>query len=160
MTTSQPPAWLGAALAAAQYQDSLTGLCLPCITLYLPWAYYVMRGWKPIETREHSRFAYLVGKTVGIHVAQKVDRFGYRSAAQWLEVEQLTEAMEAEEEGLKGFILGTVRVTEHRPLNVFDEPGALIECKTLRWGSFLRDVRPFQSPIEAKGHQGIWYHQL
>ena len=46
---------------------------MPAISLYQPWAEWIMLGWKVIETRKHWRFACLVGKDVLIHAAMRYD---------------------------------------------------------------------------------------
>lgn len=34
---------------------------IKCISMWQPWAWWVMRGWKTIETRTHNRFKGLAG---------------------------------------------------------------------------------------------------
>ena len=46
---------------------------LTVISLWRPWCFWVMLGWKTIETRTHDRFANMMGKRIGIHAAQKWD---------------------------------------------------------------------------------------
>lgn len=43
------------------------------ITLWQPWATWVVLGWKTIETRLHPRFASLAGQVIGIHAGLKFD---------------------------------------------------------------------------------------
>jgi len=47
----------------------------PVITIKQPWASRIARAQKTIETRTHSRFKRLKGKTILIHVGAGIDRF-------------------------------------------------------------------------------------
>lgn len=129
-------------------------MIIPVITLWQPWASWIMMGWKTIETRTHSRFACLEGKTIGIHASLKWDNDAniralyYISQAQKLKTEYF--------KSIKGAIIGTVFVRQHRLLNGLDSQQALIDCKkTQRYGLILDNINPIE-PIKISGKQGIW----
>jgi hypothetical protein len=128
---------------------------LPIISLWMPWANWVMLEWKPIETRTHKRFAGLVGKRIGIHASIKWDHSAISAARPYLTAEQIVQTESFLRIG--GAILGTALVTEHRRLTADDSQGALIECKTERYGLFLSDVK-VEPVIPCRGKQGIWYY--
>lgn len=46
----------------------------PVITLYQPWATWIMRELKTIESRTHARFNSLLYKTILIHAGQTTDK--------------------------------------------------------------------------------------
>lgn len=134
---------------------------LTCISLWQPWAQWVMLGWKTIETRTHNRFKSLVGKRVGIHATHKWDRATAKLALPYLTKEQLEQTGKMYDQWqTSGQLLGTVEVTQSRLLVPADAPQAMIECDTTRYGLFLRDPQPFEKPIPAKGMQGIWRHKM
>jgi len=136
---------------------------LPVISLWQPWAYWVLRGWKTIETRTHARFRCLAGKRIGIHAAQKWDILWPITAAQFLGAEQFHETNEfygersrraAEGKPIAGLV-GLAQVREFRSLLDRDAKDALIECVTPRFGLFLEDIKQIK-PIAMRGRQGIW----
>lgn len=137
-------------------------LLTPVISLWQPWAQWVVLGWKPIETREHPRFETLAGKRIGIHAALKWDKTAIHVARPWLTDEQFHETMEmfrtSHHDG--GKILGTVFVKEHRLLDPDDAPAALIECETLRYGLILTEPIKFAEPVPCKGRQAIFHAAL
>lgn len=128
---------------------------LPVITLYQPWATWIMRGWKTIETRTHDRFKSLDGKTVLIHAGQKTDASAINN--QYLTKEQL---LHNPDEVINGFILGSAYVQYLGCLDPMDSVNALIECETLRYGLLLESINVFTEPIPVKGEMGIWYYDL
>lgn len=127
---------------------------MPVITLYQPWATWIMREWKTIETRTHNRFAGLKGKRILIHAGQKTDCSRHVWGNDYLSGEQL---LQAPEEMINGFILGSAFVYDSRELTPEDAPKALIECETQRFGLFLSEIHWCENPIPEKGEMGIWY---
>ena len=127
----------------------------PIITLYQPWATWIMREWKTIETRTHNRFSSLHGKTILIHAGQKTDVPAFFNP--YLTKKQILDA-----DGMvNGFILGSAYVCNIGPLTDFNSKAALIDChSTNRFGLFLKDIKKFEKPIPAKGEMGIWYFDL
>ena len=128
---------------------------LPVITLYQPWATWIMRGWKTIETRTHNRFACLENKKVLIHAGQRTDAEAITNP--YLTKEQL---MHEPDEMINGFILGSAYVNDFRLLNSNAAQRALIECETKRYGLFLEKIDRWEIPIPEKGEMGIWYYDM
>lgn len=130
---------------------------LPVITLWQPWATWVMLSWKRIETRTHSRFACLTGKTIGIHAAEKMDLAAAFVAKNFL-TDQQRRLMDPYRH-VRGAIICTARVEYHRLLTDADSSEALIDCgNVMRYGLILREITPIM-PILCRGKQGIWYHR-
>lgn len=127
----------------------------PVITLYQPWATWIMRGWKTIETRTHNRFACLDKKTILIHAGQKTDASAMNN--DYLTKEQL---LHKPDEIINGFILGSAYAQHLGCLDPDDGVNALIECNTLRYGLLLSSINVFEEPIAVKGEMGIWYYDL
>lgn len=73
----------------------------PSITLTQPWATWIIRGWKTIETRTHNRFACLDKKTILIHAGMTTDKSAANNP--YLTKDQL---MYNPDEMVNGFILG------------------------------------------------------
>lgn len=130
---------------------------LPVITLYQPWATWIMRGWKSIETRTHDRFACLKGKTILIHAGQRTDDSEAVIHNPYLSKEEI---LRDPDEVVNGYILGTARVYNARWLWPTDSIWALIECETKRFGLELDAIKKFETPIPEKGEMGIWYYDL
>ena len=131
----------------------------PVITLYQPWATWIMRGWKTIETRTHNRFASLLHQTILIHAGQINDRYAVDAFYHgYLTREQL---LHDQEEMINGFILGSAHVDATGWLcgHSYENKAALIET-TERYGLFLTDVKKFDQPIPEKGEMGIWYFDM
>lgn len=125
---------------------------LPVITLYQPWATWIMRGWKTIETRTHSRFSCLKGQRILIHAGLKTDPNALH--VPYLTLEQL---LYLPDEMVNGFILGSAYVKDFRLLNESDSEAALCDCKGRLYGLFLEDIERWTYPINEKGSQGIWH---
>ena len=128
---------------------------IPIISLWMPWANWVMLGWKTIETRLHRRFTGLAGKRIGIHAACKWDDKAFAAAKPYLTYDQYARSENFLRIG--GAILGTVGTSAHRLLQSWDAKYALIECSSVqRYGLVLYDPQTIEA-IPAKGKQGIWY---
>jgi len=127
----------------------------PVITLYQPWATWIMRGWKDIETRTHDRFACLNTRTILIHAAMTTDGDAINNP--YLTREQIKFNPD---EMVNGCILGSVHVYDFQKLNPEHSKRALIECDTKRFGLFLQAINKFDTPIPVKGNMGIWYYDL
>lgn len=127
----------------------------PVITLYQPWATWIMRGWKTIETRTHNRFACLDGKSILIHSGQRTDAEAINNP--YLTKEQI---LFNPDEVINGFILGSAYVQYLGCLDPDDGVNALIECETVRYGLLLENINVFSEPIPVKGEMGIWYFDL
>lgn len=125
----------------------------PVITLYQPWATWIIRGWKTIETRTHNRFASLQGKTILIHAGQRTDESAFYNP--YLTEQQI---MFNPKEVINGFILGSAFVMAADICMGIDSKRALIECYTLRYGLYLSNVVQYDNPIPVKGEMGIWYY--
>jgi len=133
-------------------------MIIPVITLWQPWASWIMAGWKTIETRTHNRFAYLEGKTIGIHAGLKWDEEAAHLASQYISMEQVLATSDFI--SIKGRLLGTAFVKQHRVLNKEDSKQALIDCKeTKRYGLILEKLTLI-APIKISGKQGMWKYKL
>ncbi len=135
-------------------KDISTNNILPVITLYQPWATWIMRGWKTIETRTHSRFSCLKGQRILIHAGLKTDPNAIH--VPYLTLEQL--ASKPEMGLVTGCILGSAFVKDFRLLNGSDSEAALCDCTGRLWGLFLEDIERWKYPIPEKGSQGIWHY--
>lgn len=131
---------------------------LPVITLYQPWATWIMREWKTIETRTHKRFACLLHKTILIHAGQKTDDSDITVNNPYLTKDQI---LHNPDEVINGAILGSVYVDACGWLcgDPYENRSSLIET-TDRYGLFLKDAKKFSEPIYTKGEMGIWYFDL
>lgn len=131
---------------------------LPVITLYQPWATWIMRGWKTIETRTHNRFGSLLGKTILIHAGLKTDDSNLTVNNPYLTKAQI---LHNPDEVINGHILGSCHVARFGLLSEIHETRALIECRSVnRFGLYLTDIKKFDNPILCKGEMGIWYFDL
>ncbi len=131
---------------------------LPVITLYQPWATWIMRGWKTIETRTHNRFSSLEDKIILIHAGMKTDDSYYTINNPYLTREQI---LLNSDEMVNGFILGSAHVSKINLLYNYNSKDALIDCyNTERYGLFLDSIKKFDNPIPVKGEMGIWYFDL
>jgi len=129
---------------------------MPVITLYQPWASWIIRGWKTIETRTHNKFKSLMGKRILIHAGLTTDE-GAAANNQYLSVRQLDECSTYP----NGFIIGSALVYEYRVLDENDSRAALIDCcSVIRRGLFLSEVLAFSKPLKAQGSMSIWYYDI
>lgn len=128
-------------------------MILPAITLYQPWATWIIRGWKLIETRTHARFASLKGKRILIHAGKRTDENAVNNP-------YLTRAqiLYKPDEIVNGCIIGECLVQDFGKLNNSHSKHALIDCgSTERWGLFLNEIMMIDKPIPVQGEMGIWY---
>lgn len=128
----------------------------PVITLYQPWATWIMREWKLIETRTHNKFACLNAKRILIHAGLTTDQMAINNS--YLTKDQI---LQDPDEMVNGFILGSVWVDAVGRLNDSHSKAALIDCGSVeRYGLLLGSVNKFKDPIAEKGEMGIWYYDL
>lgn len=120
----------------------------PVITLYQPWASFIIEGYKTIETRLHDRFKNLKGHNILIHAGKKFDKDHY--------------SIESKSYYDYGCILGKVYVYDFQALDEKHSLDALIDCENVkRYGLFLKNIEKFDEPIyNVKGSMGIWYYDL
>ena len=131
-------------------------MILPVITLYQPWATWIMREWKTIETRTHNRFGCLLGKTILIHAGMNTDAAAINNP--YLTKQQL---MYEPNEVINGFILGSVFVKSFGKLSSIHSEKSLIDCGNIeRFGLYLSQIEKFSEPILCKGEMGIWYFDI
>lgn len=140
----------------------MKGITLPALTLWQPWATFVVAGFKPIETRTHGRYRSLEGKRIAIHSAlRKPKKAELDARFDWLKDHGRDDILE--ECGWfmdiypRGYILGTALVDEVRFMTPDDEDGALCDYYPGAWAYVLNDARRFAEPIPCKGEQGIWH---
>ena len=130
------------------------------ITLYEPWASWILWGWKIIETRGHDRFRGLRGCQIGIHAGLRFDRSALHVAREYLSVEQLEKILQVQSAiggWLHGRMVCTATVYECRPLTAADSPLALADCSGGdRYGLVLSNVMAIAGHPEVKGQRGIW----
>lgn len=125
------------------------------ISLWQPWAFWVMIGVKKIETRLHTRFKGLIGEDIFIHSAWKTN---YKTGDTWPYLRDIRDyPFYGEAMKTRGAILGIIHVNEFRPLKgLRDAIDSKIECDSVqRYGLILSNPRPLQTPIPWKGQQGI-----
>lgn len=124
------------------------------ITLWQPWASWILWEWKTIETRTHARFAKLEQKRIGIHAGKHFDDAAIETARDWLTEEQIQTTLHYPHQHQA--IICTVFVHGAAIVSRAKEHLALIECNTVRHGLFLHSREILNPPITAKGRQGIW----
>ena len=127
---------------------------MKAISLYQPWAAWVVTGQKTIETRGHDRFKGLVGQRIAIHathrfdddVVDAVDAAGALLPPRVRALQTLT----------RGAIIGCVDVVDARWLTEADSKAALCPCGVNRFGLILANAKALDVPVKIRGHQGIW----
>lgn len=131
---------------------------IPVITLKQPWVSWVMKGLKLKESRIHTNFKTLEGKTFGIHSAMDYDKSDYVVKNPYLTQVQIDASFSYP----TGVILGTVHCDKFLELNGDrHEQEALIECRSIkRYGLNLITPKPFEKEIPCKGELAIWYFDL
>lgn len=131
---------------------------MPAITLYQPWASWIIWGLKTIETRTHNRFKSLKGSRILIHAGKKTDESDSVVRNPYITFEQL---IYKHEELINGYIIGSALVQDFRVLDEKDSKAALIDCgNTLRYGLILNESLTFSEPIKINGEMGIWYYDV
>jgi hypothetical protein len=122
------------------------------ITLWQPWASWIARGLKTIETRTHHRFAGLVGSRIALHAGQKFDKTAIDSATPYVDdLDSLTI------NARHGEIICTAKVCDACWLDDSHSKAALIDCGNMpRFGLFLTDIEVVVNSGIIKGKQGIW----
>lgn len=131
---------------------------IPVITLKQPWASWVMKRLKTKESRIHTNFKTLEGKTFGIHSAMGYDKSDYVLKNPYLTQAQIDASFCYP----TGVILGTVHCDKFLELNgPIHEGEALIECRSIkRYGLNLITPKLFEKEIPCKGELTIWYFDL
>lgn len=140
-----------------QEMDQVSLNVYPVISLKQPWAYWVIMGWKTIETRVHNRLQALNGEKTYIHASLSADEEAIALAAEYLDASLIGRD---HNELAKGAIIGSVDVYAARALTKENSKAALIDCEnTLRYGLFLNNNKSI-NVIPVKGDLGIWYYDF
>ena len=130
---------------------------IPVISMWAPWILWVFLGWKTIETRDHNKFARLLGKTIILHAARRYDKDAIALAERYDKRVHHTldyAKLWCYPRGL----VGSVFVKAIRPLSAADSNAALIDCSSLKkYGLILENPQLFPVPFPIKGRQGIFY---
>ena len=139
------------------------GGLIPAISLWRPWADWVVLGWKTIETRTHTRFHRLGEKPtwVAIHASQRWDKSALEAAGPWLTAYQKEwTAGVIRSRDVGGSVIGLVKVVAFGPLDAGHEKASLIECaSTQRYGLHLEDATPLP-PFPVRGQRGLFRVRL
>jgi hypothetical protein len=129
---------------------------MKAITLYQPWATWIMLGWKTIETRTRDRFKSLKGQRIAIHAGKYFDV----TAVESLEKSGFKAKFDADfkkPEIIMSAVLCTAFVYEVGWLRADNSENAMIDCGGLdKFGLFLNDVKILKNPLHYKGSQGIF----
>ena len=127
---------------------------MKAITLYQPWASWIAYGWKTIETRMHNRFQSLRGERVAIHAGKTWDENAIRVAHDYLRPDQRHRVAKA---GCpRGAVLCSAFVVGCRRMLPSDAPFALCPYNGRLYVTVLKNIRPLDKPIPARGSQGVW----
>jgi len=129
------------------------------ITLYEPWASWVIMGYKTIETRTHDRLKNLKGQTIIIHAGQKIDKSDAAFNNPYLKKFEIEATYDIYMK--PGHVLGTAFVADVGMLTHDHSKEAMIDCEeVLRFGLRLTDIDMFNEPVPVKGGLGIWYYDV
>jgi hypothetical protein len=138
---------------------------IKAISVWQPWAQLIAEGYKIIETRTHERFKGLIGRTIAIHAAQKLDVNFYDITEKYLTEDMQRFMLNPESRRRifenRGTIVCTVHVNLTRWLDMTDSKKALCDCYNngnggRLFGLFLDDVRMLKKPFHCKGQQGVF----
>lgn len=117
---------------------------LPALSIQQPWAWAIMRGYKPIENRTWKPPHNLVGKPFWVHAGKTVDGGG---------IPQLKKlgvpGVPKQSDYITGAVLGAVRlvrVLDSYPSPFFSGP----------WGWLLERPVGLPEPIKMKGQLKFW----
>ena len=131
---------------------------MKAITLWQPWAAWVARGTKTIETRTHCRFRGLVGSRIAIHAGLKWDASAFSS---WILPNGepfYFPPGPCRPTCRHGEIVCTVDVVCADWLDASHSHSAMIDCggDIRRFGLFLEGVEWLPRGYRVSGRRGIW----
>ena len=129
----------------------MTTLPTHALTLWRPWAWAIVHGPKRVENRTWKPPASFIGKRIGIHAGQNIDRNSVTFIELNLDLDQLPP--EAWHEGLIGSAR-LVRCIEKDQVGTFEEGQGNWFFGPYGW--LLDEVEAFPAPIPMKGAQGLW----
>jgi hypothetical protein len=139
---------------------------IPAISLAQPWASWVAMGWKTIETRNHRRFACLVGRRIAIHASKSWDYSCMAMAEEFMSAEQFIQhcRMAAKRGKSDGYPMGEL-VAVATMLGIRDCTHPELATAALcnyegRVGYVLGDVSPLPAGLKVSGALGIFYVSL
>jgi len=132
------------------------------ITLHQPWASLIAFGHKTVEVRSHRQFAGLVGRRIAIHAGRKIIGLGweYYRRCDGRALRPVRDFLDAPGALPSGAVVCTAYVQAFAPLGAGWNAQALCDVWPGDYGLLLRDVRPVDPPIPARGRQGVWYGEF
>jgi hypothetical protein len=121
---------------------------MKALSLWQPWADWILQGWKTIETRTwatHYRGPLLICAARRYDSAAYAGRFA-PNQCRWslYEIKCRT-----------GIAVAVCRLVDCRPMAVQDERAACYEWEAGRWAWLLEDVRPV-NPFHVRGRQRLF----
>jgi hypothetical protein len=129
---------------------------IPTITLWNPWASWVARKLKRIETRTHNRLACLQGKWIAIHAGRFWHQDAFEIASAYLMGDEPFIAQQYRDEC--GHILCLAHVWGNGRLNETHSASALCDCSGGNlFGLIFDQIERLAEPVAAKGGRGIWW---
>jgi hypothetical protein len=143
---------------------------MKALTVWEPWASLIIIGAKPFEFRKWPAPASIVGERIVIHSSKRemrrdevrdlLDRLDDPDGGHALKPEVARPFLEDLARGrqlLEGYGLGTVVLgAPKRAIEVFSTIGDSdrVDHNVFAWP--MLDVKPFESPVLARGAQGFW----
>lgn len=152
------------------------------ITVWQPWASLIAIGLKPFEFRSWAPPASIIGQRIGIHAAaRKVRPAEIGGIIEQVQIEPWAVCLH---EGVLPWLEEVLRHPESLPLSAIVCTAELWTLENgldvaRRWGADsaldgpddgaggganyawpMRNVRPLLPPVEAKGRQGFWDHEV
>lgn len=128
---------------------------MKAITLHRPWPYAIARLGKNIENRRWPAPSKLIGQHLAIHAGQKLDEAGVR----WIHRNIIwAPAKLPEEAHAAGVIVATCTLAAC--VHIDSMEGRRIEREN-PWAAgpylwILRRIHPLETPVAARGQQGLW----
>jgi hypothetical protein len=117
---------------------------LPALSIQQPWAWAIMRGYKPVENRTWAPPAKIIGRMIWVHAPKKVDSAGIK------ELKRLgCPGVPKHRDYVTSAILGAVRVVkviDHLNSPWFSGPK----------GWILESPTGLPSPVEMPGKLKLW----
>lgn len=139
------------------------------LTIWQPWAWAIVHGWKPVENRTWPCPSWMLGHRLAIHGGKRFDPGAERFVCKQLGQAELPPAAHAQ--GVLGLVIPW-RNLEECPVRATG--GACTTCHSVStcakardpvvksgWltgpvGWVLRDQVAFEEPIACRGAQGLW----
>lgn len=135
---------------------------MKALTLWQPWGWAVVEGYKAVENRSWPPPHALIGQRIAIHAGKTWDRYGADTVADLIGIDAFPDAAHVAGAAIGVATIERIVHSRPHPVGYSDHrPDLHLSPDERAWffgpfGWILRDVRRLPTPVPCRGAQLLW----